>query len=305
MSLLSLIVPCYNEEVVIENFFETTQDVLKDLEMDLEYVFVDDGSKDETLNKLLKLSENNSNVKYVSFSRNFGKEAAIFAGLHKAKGDATVVIDADLQHPPVVIYEMVKLWKDGYEVVEGVKSSRGKESLFHKMMAGTFYKMISNMMGIDMNNSSDFKLLDRKVIDVLCSLKERNTFFRALSFWVGYKTTTVSYEVQERAAGKTKWSPVSLVKYAVQNLVSFTYAPLYSIIGAGSIFMLVGLWLIIDAVLDHFNGVTVDGYPTLIIVLVLATGCILFSIGIIGVYVAKIYDEIKERPQYIIRKESE
>lgn len=305
MSLLSLIVPCYNEEVVIENFFETTQDVLKDLEMDLEYVFVDDGSKDETLNKLLMLSENNRNVKYVSFSKNFGKEAAIFAGLHKAKGDAAVVIDADLQHPPVVIYEMVKLWKDGYEVVEGVKSSRGKESLFHKMMAGTFYKMISNMMGIDMNNSSDFKLLDRKVVDVLCSLKERNTFFRALSFWVGYKTTTVSYEVQERAAGKTKWSPVSLVKYAVQNLVSFTYAPLYSIIGAGSIFMLVGLWLIIDAVLDHFNGVTVDGYPTLIIVLVLATGCILFSIGIIGVYVAKIYDEIKERPQYIIRKESE
>lgn len=305
MSLLSLIVPCYNEEVVIENFFETTQDVLKDLEMDLEYVFVDDGSKDETLNKLLMLSENNRNVKYVSFSKNFGKEAAIFAGLHKAKGDVAVVIDADLQHPPVVIYEMVKLWKDGYEVVEGVKSSRGKESLFHKMMAGTFYKMISNMMGIDMNNSSDFKLLDRKVVDVLCSLKERNTFFRALSFWVGYKTTTVSYEVQERAAGKTKWSPVSLVKYAVQNLVSFTYAPLYSIIGAGSIFMLVGLWLIIDAVLDHFNGVTVDGYPTLIIVLVLATGCILFSIGIIGVYVAKIYDEIKERPQYIIRKESE
>ena len=305
MSLLTLVVPCYNEEAVIDNFYQTSKEILKDLDMDMEYVFVDDGSKDTTLDKLVTMAEEFSNVRYVSFSRNFGKEAAIFAGLHKAKGDAVVVLDADLQHPPVVIYQMVELWKQGYEVVEGVKNSRGKEGLMHKFMANTFYGLISKMMGIDMNNSSDFKLLDRKVVEVLCSLKERNTFFRALSFWVGYQTTTVSYDVQERAGGKSKWSGGALVKYAVKNLISFTDSPLHFISVTGILFMLMGIWLTIDAIIDHVNGVAVEGYPTLIIMLVIATGCILFSIGIIGVYIAKIYDEIKERPQYIIRKESE
>ena len=305
MALLTLVVPCYNEEAVVEQFYEVTSEIMKRAPLDVEYVFVNDGSKDATLEKLRVLSARESNVNFVSFSRNFGKEAAIFAGLHEAKGDAVVVLDADLQHPPETVLEMITLWKDGYEVIEGVKSSRGKESFFHKLMAGSFYKMISKFMGIDMNNSSDFKLLDRKVVDVLCSLKERNTFFRALSFWVGFKTVTVSYEVQERVAGETKWSLFSLIKYAFRNLISFTFAPLYMIITVGVLFCIIGIALAVDAVVDHFMGITVAGYPTLIVLLVIATGCIMFSIGIVGIYIAKIYDEIKERPQYIISERNE
>lgn len=300
MSLLSLIVPCYNEESVIQTFYDSTKEILKDLPMTIEYIFVNDGSKDKTLSILKELHKSDSNVHYASFSRNFGKEAAIFAGLHEAKGDACVVIDADLQHPPKTIYDMYDLWKQGYEVIEGVKSSRGKESLAHKFMAGTFYKMISGFMGMDMNDSSDFKFLDRKVVDVLCTLKERNTFFRALSFWVGFNTTSVTYDVQDRAAGNTKWSPVKLVRYACNNLTSFTYAPLYMIIAIGVIFFIGGIALIVDAIIDFVMCNTVDGYPTLLIVQVLSTGCILFSVGVIGVYIAKIYDELKQRPQYIV-----
>jgi len=302
MALLSIVVPCYNEETVIEQFYEVTEERLKDLSVEKEYIFVDDGSKDTTLEKIKNLCKEKSNAHFASFSRNFGKEAAIFAGLHEAKGDAVVVLDADLQHPPEVIMEMVSLWKQGYEVVEGVKSSRGKESLFHKMLAGSFYKMISGFMGIDMNNTSDYKLMDRKVVDVLCALKERNTFFRALSFWVGFRTTSVEYEVQERVAGETKWSFFSLIKYAFRNLISFTFAPLYMIVTVGVLFLIGGLALAIDAIVDYFMGAAVAGYPTTIVLQVISTGCILFSIGIVGIYIAKIYDEIKERPQYIIRE---
>lgn len=301
MSLLSIIVPCYNEEAVIEEFYRVASNELNELPMEKEFIFIDDGSKDETLNILKRLNEEYSDVHYASFSRNFGKEAAIFAGLHEAKGDAVVVIDADLQHPPKTIYSMYEMWQQGYEVIEGIKSNRGRESIFHKMFAGGFYKLISSQMGMDMNNSSDFKFLDRKVVDVLCSLRERNTFFRALSFWVGFNVATVEYEVAERAAGKTKWSFSSLVKYACRNLVAFSYSPLYTVITIGIVFFCIGIGLTVDAVVDYVRGDYVPGYPTIIILIVFATACVLMSIGIIGVYVAKIYDEIKERPQYIIR----
>lgn len=300
METLSLIVPCYNEESAIRSFYENTKEVLKDFPMIVEYIFINDGSKDNTLSIIKSIHSTDENVHYVSFSRNFGKEAAIFAGLRESSGDACVVIDADLQHPPKTIYDMYELWKQGYQVVEGIKAKRGKESFPHRLMAGSFYKMISRFMGIDMNDSSDFKLIDRTVVNVLCSLKERNTFFRALSFWVGFKSTTVTYEVQERISGNTKWSPIKLVKYACSNLTAFTYAPLYMIIAIGFFFGLGGIVLAIDAIIDFFMGTTVDGYPTLIIVQLLSTGCILFSVGIIGVYIAKIYDEIKQRPQYIV-----
>lgn len=302
MSLLSIIVPCYNEEESLDTFYQTVQATLKPLKMDIEYIFVDDGSKDGTLLKLKELHKADGHVHFVSFSRNFGKEAAVFAGLRESSGDAVVVLDADLQHPPSVILEMASLWEEGYEVIEGKKSSRGRESFFHKLMAATFYKMISGFMKMDMNDSSDYKFMDRKVVDVLCSLKERNTFFRALSFWTGFRTTTIDYEVQDRVAGTTKWSSVALVRYACNNLISFTNAPLYMIVVVGLLFFVIGLILTIDAVVDHYMGIAVDGYPTLLVLLVIATGCIMFSIGVVGIYIAKIYDEIKERPQYIIRE---
>ena len=306
MNVVSVIVPCYNEEESIDSFYTAMCKLSESLEnSEMELLFIDDGSKDGTYQKLVELGKKDHRVRYISFSRNFGKEAAIFSGLRAVKGDCTVVIDVDLQHPPEKIIEMYHLWQQGYEVIEGIKLDRGKESIGHKFMAGAFYGLISNVIGIDMNNSSDFKLLDKKVVEELAALKERDTFFRALSYWVGFKSTTVTYEVQERAAGTTKWSFYSLLRYAVKNLISFSYAPLHLISIVGIIVFIVGVGFGLDAFISYLMGRAVGGYPTLVFLITLATGGIMLSLGIVGVYIAKIYDQIKERPQYIIKDKKE
>lgn len=301
MRRLSIIVPCYNEADTVELFYEELTKVEASIkDMEFEVIFVDDGSKDTTFEILERMHRSGKNLKAYSFSKNFGKEAAMFAGLHKATGDCCVVMDADLQHPPETIPKMVELWQQGYEVVEGKKLDRGKESVVHKAFANLFYSLMNRCMNMDMSNSSDFKLLDRKVIDILCSLKERNTFFRALSFWVGFKSTTVEYEIHERVAGTSKWSYLSLLKYALCNMVSFTFWPLYLINFIGLALLAVGAVLGIDAIISFAHGHAIAGYPSLIILMWFATGGIMTALGIIGVYIAKIYDELKARPQYII-----
>ena len=300
---ISLIVPCYNEESNVEPFHKEICRVFQQIKgADFELMFVDDGSKDSTFEKIQELRKKDKRVKCVSFSRNFGKEAALFSGIRAASGDCAVVLDADLQHPPETIIEMVKQWRDGYEVVEGVKSDRGKEGLLHKAFTKIFYGMISKAVGMDMRNSSDYKLLDRKVLDELSALKERNTFFRALSFWVGFKKTTVYYEVAERASGQSKWSTKSLIKYAINNVICFSYAPLQIVTGAGITFMLVAAVFGIDALVSFIQGKAASGYPTLIFLVAIGIGGIMISLGIIGVYIAQIYDEVKGRPQYIVGK---
>lgn len=298
---LSVIIPCHNEEDTILPFYTTMQELnIPDVEW--EFYFIDDGSTDKTFQFLSELHQSDARIKCISFSRNFGKEAAICAGLRAVTGDCCVVIDADLQHPPTTIVDMYHLWQNGYEIIEGMKEERGSESLIHTILANGFYCVISKFMGINMANSSDFKFLDRKVIDSLCQLKERNTFFRALSFWTGYKSTTITYKTGERIAGKSKWSYIALFKYAFTNLFSFSYTPLYFISIIGCIVLLIGIFLGIDALITYFKGIAVGGYPSLIIMFTLATGGIMLSLGIIGIYIAKIYDEIKGRPQYIIQK---
>lgn len=303
---ISIVVPCYNEEESLEAFYTAIIDLWKELSSyEYELIFVDDGSKDETYRKMHMLHEQDSRVKCISFSRNFGKEAAIFSGLRQASGDCCVIMDADLQHPPQTIIEMLQKWEEGFEIIEGIKTNRGNESVVHGWFAGLFYRLMSWMIGFDMSNSSDFKLMDRKVIDALGQMKEKDTFFRALSYWVGFKSTTVSYEVQERVAGSTKWSGKALIKYAVKNLLSFTYAPLYIIAVMGGLLLVVGTILGIDAVISYLNGQAISGYPTIIIMLFLATGAIMCSLGIIATYLAKMYEEIKGRPQYIISRKEE
>ena len=303
MKKISLIVPCFNEEDTVDAFYKKTVEVWQKLnQYELEIVYVDDGSKDRTLQKIETLHEKDNRVKCTSFSRNFGKEAAIFAGLHHVTGDAAVVVDVDLQHPLEKIIEMAALWEQGYEVVEGVKEDRGTEKRIHKGFANLFYSWISKLAGLDMKNSSDFKLLDRKVIEALKGFKEKTPFFRALSFWVGFKSIAVSYAVEERSAGATKWSTKALVKYAVRNLISFTYAPLYMIAVLGTIVILFGVVLGVDALISYVNGTAQGGYPTLLFVMVLTAGAIISSLGIMSVYIAKIYEEIKGRPQYIVGK---
>lgn len=200
---------------------------------------------------------------------------------------------------------MYKKWKEGYEVVEGVKSDRGKETFLHKIFTKVFYGIISKAVGMNMKNSSDYKLLDKKVVAELAALKERNTFFRALSFWVGFKTATVWYEVAERKNGTTKWSTKSLIKYAINNVICFSYAPLHIITVIGVVFTTIGLVFAFDAIVSFFSGKAASGYPTLICIILIGFGGVMVCLGIIGVYIAQIYDEVKGRPQYIIGEKIE
>lgn len=267
-----------------------------------ELIFVDDGSKDDTWNEIEKASKGNPNVVGIHFSRNFGKESALFAGLAESTGDACIVMDCDLQHPPETLIEMYRLWQEGYEVVEGVKRSRGKESILHKASAGLFYKLISKAVKIDMSRASDFKLLDRKAVDSLLAMPERNAFFRALSAWIGYKTTTVEFDVREREEGESKWSTWSLIKYAITNIVAFSAAPMQVVTIAGVLVFLFAIILGIQTLIKFFMGHAVAGFTTVILLILIIGSIIMISLGIIGYYISKIYEEVKGRPKYIISK---
>ena len=300
--MLSVILPSYNEEKMIAKATARMAEILQPEKIDYELLFIDDGSRDGTWAQINEAAEKDTHVVGVHFSRNFGKEAAMFAGLEQARGDCCVVIDCDLQHPPEKIVEMYRLWEQGYEVVEGIKEDRGEESGLHKFAANSFYGLISKATGMDMSSSSDFKLLDRKVVDTLNSLPERNVFFRALSFWVGYKKTSVSYCVQERTEGVSKWSTKSLIKYALTNISSFSSAPLHIVTVLGFIMLAVAFVLGIIALVQKISGVALGGFTTVILLLLFSASVIMISLGIIGYYIAHIYDEIKGRPRYIISR---
>lgn len=302
--MLSVVIPAYNEEKLVAKAARRVSEVLAEAGIDYELVFVDDGSKDGTWQTIKAISEANDNIIGIHFSRNFGKEAAMFAGLEKAGGDAVAVMDCDLQHPPEKLPEMYALWQEGYEVVEGLKRSRGSEGQGHKAAAGLFYKLMSKATGFDMSGASDFKLLDRKVVDSLNSLPEKNVFFRALSYWAGFKTATVYYAVKEREDGESKWSTRKLIRYAITNVVSFTSAPLSLITVLGVVTLIVSVVMTIVALVQKIIGVALGGFTTVIILLLFVGSIIMICLGIIGVYIAKIYDEVKGRPKYIISEMS-
>lgn len=300
MSVLSIVLPAYNEEQNVPNTAKVLAEFLDKNKIDYELVFISDGSRDNTYAEIQKAAATNPHIKGAQFSRNFGKEAGIFAGLELATGDAVVVMDCDLQHPPEAILLMWEKWINGAEVVEGIKADRGKESLGYKLSAGLFYKIMSKLIKIDMNASSDFKLLDRKVVNVLLELPERNTFFRALTFWAGFRTATVEYEVQERQFGKSKWSLWSLMKYAITNATSFSTLPLQLVTIMGVISILGSVILGIQTLVRYLMGNAVEGFTTVILIVLIIGGFIMLSLGIIGHYIARIYEEVKGRPKYII-----
>lgn len=298
--MISVILPSYNEEKMIAVAARRIGEVLLDADIDYELVFVNDGSSDRTWKAISKCASLDERIRGVSLSRNFGKEAAIFAGLEAARGDAVVVMDVDLQHPAEKIPEMVSLWQKGYEVVEGIKKDRGNEKRSHAMAAGTFYKMMSKSTGVDMNNASDFKLLDRKVVDTLNNLEEKAVFFRALSYWAGYKRAEVTYAVADRTIGKSKWSTKGLVKYAINNVTSFTSAPLHIVTILGIITLIISIIFSVITLVQKFTGTAFTGFTTVILLILLLSSIVMISLGIIGAYIAKIYDEVKGRPKYII-----
>lgn len=300
--LLSIVIPSYNEQGNIEHTADVVTRIMQENNIPFEMVFVNDGSTDKTWDKLTELCRVNPHAVAVNFSRNFGKEAAIFAGLRTARGDAVVLMDCDLQHPPETIVEMYDIWQNGdVDIVEGRKKSRGKEKGLYKAFSLFFYKLIGSSSGLDMRDASDFKLLDRSVVDSLNEMPERLTFFRAMSSWVGFKTEKVYFEVAERAEGGSKWSVKALFGYAVNSITSFTSAPLYMIMGIGIITFIISVILGIQTLVNKLLGQSAAGFSTVIILQLLTSSIIMFSLGIIGHYLAKIYEEIKKRPRFIIR----
>lgn len=300
--MLSVVLPAYNEEKMIKKAAQTIGRILQKEKIEYEIVFVDDGSVDGTWREIEAVQKTDNHVNGLHFSRNFGKESAMMAGLENAGGDCCVVMDCDLQHPPETIVAMYRLWQQGYEVVEGVKHTRGKESVFHKMSAGLFYKIISRAIKIDMSRASDFKLLDRRAVDALLEMPERNAFFRALSSWIGFQSTTVEFDVQEREAGESKWSTKSLFRYAVSNIVSFSSAPMNMVGITGILGLLFAVILGIQTLVNYFSGHAVEGFTTVILLILIMGSFILMGLGVIGYYISKIYEEVKCRPRYIISK---
>ncbi len=300
--MLSVILPAYNEEKMISKAADTVGEILSGADIAYEIVFVNDGSKDRTWEEIEQAAKKDNHIVGINFSRNFGKESAMLAGLANASGDCCAVMDCDLQHPPETLIEMYRLWEQGYEVVEGVKHTRGKESVMHRASAGMFYKIISRAVKIDMTRASDFKLLDRRAVDALLSMPERNVFFRALSSWIGFRTVSVEFDVQERTEGESKWSTWSLVQYAVKNIVAFSTVPMQCVTVAGVFVFLMAVILGIQSLVKYFSGHAVEGFTTVILLILIIGSMIMISLGIIGYYIAKIYEEVKGRPRYLISK---
>lgn len=300
MPILGIVVPVFNEDELIFPFIEAVQTSLKPEHINYSITFVDDGSTDATWQKICEAHARFPQVSGISFSRNFGKEAAIFAGLHSTKADCYGVMDVDLQHPPSALPKMYRLWEQGYEVVNGIKASRGKETSVHKASAALFNALISRSIHIDMSTSSDYKLLDKKVVENLTNLNERGVFFRGLSAWAGYKTAYVDFNVEERRGGTTKWNNLSLLRYAIKNITSFSTFPLQFVSIAGALFGIFALVMIVQSLYTYAAGKAVAGFTT-IIILILATGAIIMmSLGIIGGYIARMYVEVQHRPRYIV-----
>lgn len=295
--MLSIIIPAYNEEENIENTASVISGIMKENSIDCEILFVDDGSRDRTWELIENLSRTNKSVRGLKFSRNFGKEGAVFAGLKRCRGDCAVVIDCDLQHPPALMVEMYSLWKQGYQVVEAVKASRGKEGFLYKLFAKSFYGLMKSSSGINMQGASDYKLMDRQVVNALNELPERITFFRALSSWVGFKTTQIEFNVAPRNAGKSKWSFKKLFKFALSNLTSFTNAPLHLVTVMGIIFFIAAVAFGIVDIVGACSGVPQNW---LLPLLLLTGSVIMLALGVIGYYLSKIYEEIKDRPRYLV-----
>ncbi|MGE5557003.1 MAG: glycosyltransferase family 2 protein [Bacillota bacterium] len=300
-NLLSVVIPVYNEEKQIQHSLRVIRDILSKHGIHHEFILVDDGSRDHTWECIRIISGEIPGIRAIRFSRNFGKEAALCAGLDAAGGDACLVMDADLQHPPQIIPEMFRLWREeGYEIIEGVKASRGKEGFLHRMCARAFYCTLKKLSGFDLNNASDFKLLDAKVVSTWRQMKEYHTFFRGIAAWVGFKRTSVPFTVAERTHGKSRWSKLRLFKLAVNAIVSFSSVPLHIVTGLGMVFLAGSLLLGAQTIYMKISGLAVSGFTTVILLLLITGSALMISLGVIGTYIAKIYEEVKGRPRFIV-----
>lgn len=300
-SKLVVVIPVYQEGSHIKQSIATIANILLNHHIPYEFILIDDGSKDDSWQQMEELASSNQHVIALRLSRNFGKESALCAGLEYADGDMVLVMDADLQHPPELIPQMVEAWRlGGYDVVEGIKNSRGKENPLYRSLAHLFYFIIYKTSDVNLDKASDFKLMDRKVVQAWKEMPERAVFFRGMSAWVGFSRKQINFDVAERASGKSKWSFIRLVRLAVNAITSYTSLPLHLITILGIIMFIGGLILGVQTLFMKFSGRATDGFTTVILLLLLVGSSIMISLGIIGIYLTKIYKEVKARPRYLI-----
>jgi polyisoprenyl-phosphate glycosyltransferase len=300
---LSVVVPCYNEGAHLNDFITTLKSSVASLSNDYEIIIINDGSKDNTKEIATGLISS-GNIRYLELSRNFGKEAALMAGIDHAKGDATLLIDADFQHPLEKLQEMAELWKSGYEMIYGVIVNREGESITKRLGTSVLYKLLNTSDIAIPENAGDFRWLDRKVVNALKNLPERNRFMKGLYAWVGFKSIAIPFEPKNRETGNSTFSMGRLIKLGMAGLTSFSAAPLQLWIGIGALIsflaLVYGAYVIVDTVV---YGNAVSGWPTLTVALMLFSGIQLLSIGILGEYIGRIFTEVKQRPLYVIAED--
>ena len=306
MKKISIVIPMYYEEQVAQECYERMTKVVNAINnYDYEIIFVNDGSKDKTLDILENIASKDDKVKIISFSRNFGHQCAVTAGIKYVTGDVIVIIDADLQDPPELIPEMLKLWEEGNEVIYGKRKTRDGESAFKLLTAKMFYNTLNALSDVEIpKDTGDFRLVDRKVVDVINSLPEHNKFLRGLFSWVGFKQIPYEYERKERFAGKTKYPLKKMLKLASDGIISFSTKPLKIVGGLGILSIIISLIILIYSIISYIfnlNDLTA-GWTSIMVTVTLFSGVQLLSIWIISEYIARIYDETKQRPQYIIDK---
>lgn len=303
LPLLSIVVPAYQEAQGIAAGVRAIRTAAQATGLPFEIVIVDDGSTDGTWEAVTTLEGQVPELVCLRLSRNFGKEGAIAAGLDVVGGEACVVMDADLQHPPALLPEMVRRWREGgWDVVEAVKAHRGRESALHQVTARTFYRVAAWLTGYDLQDASDFKLLDRRVLTEWRRLGERATFFRGLVAWLGFKRTQVTFEVPERRTGRSRWSLSALGGLAVHAVTSFSALPLQVVTVFGLVMLLVAIVVGAQAMRLWFEGRALPGFTTVILLQLIIGGLLMISLGIIGTYIARIYEEVKGRPRYVVQE---
>jgi glycosyltransferase involved in cell wall biosynthesis len=301
--LVSVVAPIYNEGPGVDRFVERLSQVLRG--QNFELVLVDDGSADDSWERIRKCALVDERVRGIQLSRNFGKEAALLAGLEHAAGEAIVVIDSDLQHPPSVIPAMVRLWEDGFQVVEAVKRNRTGQGLIGRLGGKLFNRAFTGLTQVDLVNATDFRLLSRTALDALLRLPEHSSFFRGTSNWIGFRRTTIEVDIDHREGGASRWTFRSLFRLAVNGLTSFTSAPLHLVTVVGLAFAAFAVLLGAQTLIRWVRGGSVAGFPTVILLLLVLGTCILLGLGVIGEYLARIHEEVRARPRYLVQEKSD
>ena len=298
---ISIVIPCLNEEQNLRLVTGPIGQQLEQYPQSSEIVLVDDGSTDGSWALIQQLRHEDKRIRGIKLSRNFGKEAAVAAGLAHAEGDLVILMDSDLQHPPELIPKMIEIWRhNDVEIVDAVKQSRGDEGSIKNIFSRLFYVLFSKMADLDLRNASDYKLLSRKALDAWSRLPERNLFFRGMSLWIGYPRAEIPFSVAPRTVGRSGWGYGKLTQLAISALTAYSSAPLRLVALSGMLFSIFALILGLHTIFNYFSGQAVSGFTTVILLLLLVGAAILFGLAVIGEYIGRIYEEIKQRPRYLV-----